>query len=133
MIVSKFNIIKIIQIRPLLTDEYPCTSGTKAQFPIYLFTALRPFKRSVEEVLKMEYLVTSDFFEKPVVGFRVKINKKVRYVRVQQACNKNNGYPRCLSVAQVVVLRDFKFLTYLSNLPENKETSESAPRANLPK
>eukprot|EP00944_MAST-04C_sp_MAST-4C-sp1_P008595 g8595.t1 len=107
--------------------------GTKAQFPIYLFTALRPFKRSVEEVLKMEYLVTSDFFEEPVVGFRVKINKKVRYVRVQQACNKNNGYPRCLSVAQVVVLRDFKFLTYLSNLPENKETSESAPRANLPK
>ena len=81
----------------------------------------------------MEYLVTSDFFEEPVVGFRVKINKKVRYVRVQQACNKNNEYPRCLSVAQVVVLRDFKFLTYLSNLPENKETSESAPRANLPK
>ena len=104
--------------------------GTKAQFPIYLFTALRPFKRSVEEVLKMEYLVTSDFFEKPVVGFRVKINKKVRYVRVQQACNKSNGYPRCISVAQVVVLRDFKFLAYLSNLPENKE---SAPKANLPK
>ena len=80
----------------------------------------------------MEYLVTSDFFEEPVVGFRVKINKKVRYARVQQVCNKNNEYPRCLSVAQVVVLRDFKFLTYLSN-PENKETSESAPRANLPK
>ena len=33
-------------------------------------------KRSVEEVLKMEYLVTSDFFEEPVVGFRVKINKR---------------------------------------------------------
>ena len=93
--------------------------GTKMQFPIYLFTSLKPFKkRYIKDILKMDYLVTATLFEHEAVGFKVAINKKIRYVRVQHACiNGGMIKPRCLSVGQIVVRKQFLFLKYIEEKP----------------
>ena len=72
----------------------------------------------IKDILKMDYLVTATLFEHEAVGFKVAINKKIRYVRVQHACiNGGMIKPRCLSVGQIVVRKQFLFLKYIEEKP----------------
>ena len=70
----------------------------------------------------MDYLVTATLFETEVVGFKVKINKKIRFVRVQHKCIDNR--PRCLSVAQIVVRRQFMFLKHIEDMSVETDEEE---------
>jgi hypothetical protein len=88
--------------------------GTRAQFPIYVFTSLRPFKRKCTDILRMDYLVSANLFEQPTIGLKVSINAEIRYVRVQHVGVNGITQQRCLSVAQIIVRRRFLFLAYVT-------------------